>query len=240
MRLIAAQWFGLWTTPTLKRLGALGMAAGLALAVSFLGVRDLDAATASELRAAATNASLCGLVMLLAGAVASTAEYRHGTLANSVLLVGARWRLLVAHALALALAATLIGATCALGVIVFLSGLSAAGGGHSLGLSEAVRLIAGVAGYSGLAAMFGAGFGSAIRSQTVAVAAALVLFLGVEPVLASLSGEVGTWGLTGAAAGMIGTESAELSWPVATAVFAAYASVALLIGMASLQRRDLG
>lgn len=135
-----------------------------------------------------STASLVVFFTLMLGVLTVTTEYRHGSIASTLLVEPNRRRLLAAKLVAAcavgALVAILTGGIClALGAAIL------PGRGFSLGLDGKLvaELLAGMAIAGALMAAIGVGIGAMIRKQTAAVVGILVYLLLLEPLVTSVA-----------------------------------------------------
>lgn len=184
--------------------------------------------------------ALAAFVALVLGIVMMTSEYRHATIATTLLVTPPRGRVVVAKILA----ALVLG----VGLAVLATALSAAAGVVTGALTVAaanaavVRTVAGAALTIPLYAAVGVGFGSLVHNQTVAVAAGLVWFLVGETLLGSLGlRALQRWtpgGATRAIAQDATLAGALPAW-AGVALLAAYAVIFAAIGGRRIARRDV-
>jgi hypothetical protein len=237
---LAAELLGLATTRATVRALALALAAGSALAVTFLGVRDVAANTVADVRDALSNASVSGLVALLFGVVIAGGESRHRTLAGVLLLQPRRARVVLAQAAALGLC----GAGFALGALllalVVVLAILLIGGAGTLLDAGAVGVIVRAVIYGALCGAAGAGLGHATGSQAGGVLAALGVLLIVDPILSDQSLFVARFGPVGASTAWLGGTATEVPWWQGGLALIVYTAALIALGCALLGRRDVG
>jgi ABC-2 type transport system permease protein len=186
----------------------------------------------TDVRSLLSTAGIAGLLTLVLGVVAGAGEYRHGTIASTLLVTPRRLRAVSAIVVACFLGGTAIGVVAA-GLIAaialpWLSGtdavLPSTGG--------TLEIFVGGALYAALAAGLGAALGLLLRNQVAAVVIVLVLIFVVDPALAALVEDVGRFTLSGLGIAMSGGEGdtdllprgiAALVWALYTLLFAALA-----------------
>lgn len=198
--------------------------------------------TTASLRALLSAVGVTAPIVLVLGAVAVTTEFRHGTIAASLLAVPDRRRLLVAKAAALAL----LGATVAIGGVavdlaIVLPYLSAAGVPVDLANGDLLLAVGGVLAGVPLYAVAGVGIGALVRRQTVAVLAPLVWLGVIETMLPSYGlAAAGRW-LPGGAAGALGRAEVAGLLPMWAGglLLTGYAAAFMLLGMQRLTRVDV-
>lgn len=237
---LGAELLALATTRATVRALALALAVGGSLAVTFLGVRDVAANTAVDVRDALSNASVSGLVALVFGVAVAGGESRHRTLGGVLLLEPRRARVVLAQAAALGLC----GAAFALGalliaLVVVLAILVIGGAGAPLDLGVLAVIVRAVV-YGALCGAAGAGLGHATGSQAGGVLAALGVLLVVDPVLSDQSVLVARFGPVGAMTAWLGGTAAEVPWWQGGLALVAYTGGLVGLGCALLARRDVG
>lgn len=239
-RLVGAELLKLRTTRTFWALS--GSALGLVLLIVVLNVAIEDAFDAEhDVVELLSTVGLCGLLTLVMGAVIGAGEYRHGTIASTLLVTPQRLRAVGAQVLACAIGGLAIGlgigAITAAIAIPWLAAKDAA----MPAAGELVQVFVGSGVYAGLAAAFGVGLGALLRNQVAAVVIVLVLIFVVEPTLAALIDGYGAFTLTGLGAAMTGVEEGSdvLAPGTAVVVWALYATVLAVLAAISTARRDV-
>jgi len=236
--LVRAEWLKLRSTRTALVLALIV----LALAVLIVLVSSLvpEVRSIEDARVALTSAPTDLFVVILA-LVATTGEYRHGTITSTLLATPDRARGLLAKALAALLAGLAFGVIAwlvvlALGVPILTSrNVPLPGAGQLAGLMARDLLAA------GLFAVIAVGLGALIAHQAAAI---LLTFLGLFialPVLGAAVGVVGDYSPVGAAGALtdeFGRGDAPPAW-AGGLVLAIWALVALASGMLATQRRDI-
>ena len=224
----------------------IGITVGLVVLITVLTL-GLDTAlnTKADVRAVLSTAGASGLMLLILGVVFAAGEYRHGTIAWTLLVTPDRLRVAAGQALACAIAGATIGAAiAALTAVVALPWL-AAKDAPTLSSGELIGLFAGGVLYTALAAALGAGVGALLRNQAAAIVLVLVLLFVIDPVLSALVEGYGRYSLTGLEAALIGGTADEAGldelppvW-LAALLWAGYTAV--LVGAAALltSRRDI-
>ena len=179
IRVVSSELLKLRTTRTFYALA--GSAIGLVMlaVVLVLALTD-DPFDEGDVRSLLSAAGGAGLMMLILGTVFSAGEYRHGTIAWTLLVTPVRLRVAAGQALA-----------CALGgaAVVALPWLGAKDAA-SLSSGEVIGILAGGILYGALAAAFGAGLGALLRNQVVAVVLVLVFLFVVDPTLTALGDQM--------------------------------------------------
>lgn len=243
-RVLASELLKLRTTRTF--FGLAGAAVGLVmLAVILVLALSDDPFDESDVRSLLSSAGGAGLLMLILGAVFSAGEYRHGTIAWTLLLTPARLGVAAGQALACALAAAAVSlCAAALTALVALPWLGAKDAASLSGGEVAGIFLGGIL-YGALAAAFGAGLGALLRNQVAAVVLVLVALFVLDPTLIALVDGYDKFSLTGLQTSITGGSEEDfggvdlLPFGVATLVWVGY--TAILVGAAALltARRDI-
>jgi ABC-2 type transport system permease protein len=241
IRLIGAELLKIRTTRTFWGLTA--GAVGLVLLIVVLSLSlDDSLNTETDVHDLLSVAGFSGLMALVLGVVVGAGEYRHGTIAWTLLVTPRRLRAVTAQTLACAVAGAVIGLTAfLLATAVAIPWLSAKDAPLPP-LSELLELIAGVVAYAGLAAALGAGFGALLRNQVAAIVIVLVALFVVDPTLAALDESVAGFTLSGLGAAINGAsdDSDNLLEPViAGFVWALYALLFVTLAAIRTANRDI-
>jgi ABC-type transport system involved in multi-copper enzyme maturation permease subunit len=242
IRVIAAELLKLRTTRTFWALA--GSAIGLVLLIVVLTLAlDDHLDTEQDVTDLISTAGLSGLLTLVLGVVVGAGEYRHGTIAATLLVTPNRLRAVAAQVIACFIGGLAISLAAVAGAMtIALPWLSAKGVPLPSAGELAGDLIGGV-GYAGLAAALGAALGALLRNQVAAVVSLLVLIFVVDPVIAGLLEDVAPFTLTGLGAAMSGASGDDntdlLSPGVAAVVWAGYASLLAVLAAISTSRRDI-
>jgi ABC-2 type transport system permease protein len=233
-RLVAGELIKVRTTRT-----ALGFAAAsllLVLASVLIGILAGHPDTVNDKRSTLDFGGAISLVLLLFGAVAATAEFRHRTLAPAVLIAPDRLRLLLARVAAYVLTALALAAV--MGAITLVIGVPLLGGekGPDLAGSDYTKLVVGGLLVAALATALGVAFGTLVRNQVFAVIAILVWVTILEPLLGLIDDRLPDYGL-GTTFGRVGQGGDDrMSFGSAVLVLAAW-GVVLVVAAALVDRR---
>ena len=241
IRLIGAELLKIRTTRTFWGLTAGAVGLVLLIVVLSLSLDDsLD--TETNVRDLLSVAGFSGLMALVLGVVVGAGEYRHGTIAWTLLVTPRRLRAVSAQTLACALAGAAMGLTVfVISTAVAIPWLSAKDAPLP-SLGDLLGLIAGVVAYAGLAAALGAGLGALLRNQVAAIVIVLVALFVVDPTLAALDEDVAGFTLSGLGAAINGAsdDSSELLAPVtAGIVWALYALLFVTLAAIRTAKRDI-
>jgi ABC-type transport system involved in multi-copper enzyme maturation permease subunit len=197
-----------------------------------------------DVRALLASPGLVGLMTLVLGVVSSAGEYRHGTIAATLLVTPDRLRVSITQALACGVAGAAAGlggvAVTALIAFPWLAAKDAPG----LGAGEVAGLFASIVLYAALAGALGAGVGALLRNQVAAIVLLLVVILVVDPAVAAVFDPYAKWSLNGLTSSLTGgtdTDGGADLLPVwaAALVWAGY--TAMFVGAAAVltSRRDI-
>ena len=244
-RLVGAEVFKLRTTRTFYGLvlGALGLV---------LLIVILATATASKgdvtLRDAIGISGFAQVFALLLGIISVTAEFRHGTVTPSLLVVPDRVKLTLAKlgacllvGLVLGLVAT--GLAALIGALI----LDARGVANTLSNSDVAKMVIGGTIATALYAALGVGVGAIVRNQVGAVVGSLVYLFVLENLLTiakPLRDPVAKFGFGGVGNGLTGTGDPTADHPPldqlpAGLVLAGYCAILLIIGIVLMKKRDI-
>ena len=241
IRLIGAELLKIRTTRTFW--GITAGAVGLVLLIVVLSLSlDDSLNTETNVHDLLSVAGFSGLLALVLGVVVGAGEYRHGTIAWTLLVTPRRLRAVSAQVLACGLAGIVIGLTAfVLATAVAIPWLSAKDAPLPP-VSELLELVAGVVAYAGLAAALGAGLGALLRNQVAGVVIVLVGLFVVDPTLAALDESLAAFTLSGLGAAIngAGDDSSDLLAPVtAGLVWALYALLFAALAAIRTAKRDI-
>jgi ABC-2 type transport system permease protein len=241
IRLIGAELLKIRTTRTFWGLTA--GAVGLVLLIVVLSLSlDDSLNTETNVHDLLSVAGFSGLMALVLGVVVGAGEYRHGTIAWTLLVTPRRLRAVSAQTLACAIAGAVIGLTAFIVAVAVAIPWLSAKDAPLPSLSELFELIAGVVAYAGLAAALGAGFGALLRNQVAAIVIVLVALFVVDPTLAALDESLAGFTLSGLGAAINGAsdDSENLLEPViAGLVWALYALLFVALAAIRTANRDI-
>jgi ABC-2 type transport system permease protein len=182
------------------------------------------------------------LFALVLGIIAMAGEYRQGTITPTFLAHPRRSEVVLAKGLAYGCAGLALGVvTSVVAAGVAYGGLALRGVDVVLPTGEILSLLGGSTGAAALFGVIGVGVGALVPNQIVAVVAALVEQLVVEPLLFNFFPEQGRFLMGGAASILSGVPGpgATLSLWVATVVLAGWCAALLLGGVAIAERKDV-
>jgi ABC-2 type transport system permease protein len=240
-RVVAAELLKLRTTRTFWGLALSALGLVLLIVVLNLALDD-NLRSASDVRGLLSSAGIFGLLSLVLGVVAGAGEYRHGTIASTLLVTPQRLRAVSATVIACCLGGLAIG--------VVVTGLTAAIAIPWLSAKDAVlpstgdllkTFLGGIL-YGALAAGLGAAFGSLLRNQVAAVVIVLVLIFIVDPAIVGLLENVGQFTLTGLGIAMSGGDNGDenlLPQGLAAVVWALYTLLLTALAAFFTARRDI-
>jgi ABC-2 type transport system permease protein len=242
-RLLHAELIKLRTTRTFFALTGCAIAASLLLVILTASLSTIDEVDLRTLFAS----DLSSVFIPLLAAIAVTGEWRHRTIASSVLAAPDRVRMLAAKTLAYALAGVVISLAVTASIMLAGTLIVSGRGGTTLGLSVLADVLWRNLTVAALLGALGVGVGMLLRNQIVAVTGLLIVGFVIEPMLATLVPEVAQFGpLVGAPSGILDITSgsasalsAALAPALAATASIAWASATFAAAAALLRRRDL-
>lgn len=234
--LVGAEWLKLRTIRLL-----LGVIPAAAISLAAIAGHGSDALESSDgIRRVLSAAGTGAILLLVVGILISAGEYRHGTAADTFLSTPRRHRVIVAKMIVGAGIGLVGGAAISL-ACVGLAGLlyNVKGSAFPFSETEVWLTLAGTILYMTLFTVLGVAFGSLVRNQVVAVAAALAWFAIVEHTLVNLVPDVGRWLPAAAGQAIVRAPIAGLLSPIAgIAVLTAYGMAIALAGIRVAATRD--
>lgn len=239
-RLVGAELLKLTTTRTFWGMAA--AAVNLVLLIVVLSVALDTNPTEENVRTIMATAGFSGVLTLVLGGVVGAGDYRHGTIAWTLLIMPNRFRATAGQFLACGVAGVAIGAAAyVLAAVIALPWLASKDATFPPA-GELAEVFLGVLLYAGLAAMLGAGLGALLRNQVAAIVIVLVQIFVVDPTLAALINDVAPFTLTGLGAAMSGVDGDGddlLPAGVAALVWACYAVLLAVLAAIHTARRDI-
>jgi ABC-2 type transport system permease protein len=244
-RLVGAEVFKLRTTRTFYGLvlGALGLVLLIVILASATAGKD-----DITLRDIIGISAFAQVFALLLGIISVTAEFRHGTVTPSLLVVPDRTKLTLAK----------LGAALLVGLVlgIVATGLSALIGSLILNArdianpdsgSDITKMVIGGIVATALYAALGVGVGAIVRNQVGAVVGSLVYLFVLENLLTiakPLRDPVAKYGFGGVGNGLTGAADPTADHPPldqvpAGLLLAAYCAILLVIGIALMKKRDI-
>ena len=240
IRLIGAELLKIRTTRTFWGTTLAAVVLVLLLVILTLALDD-QFGSETDVRSLLSTAGLSGLMTLVLGAVVGAGEYRHGTIAWTMLVTPNRLRAVMAQVLACVVAGVAVGVmTFAIAAAIAVPWI-AAKDAPLPALGDLLEVVAGVGVYAGLAAALGAGLGSLLRNQVAAVVTVLVMLFVVDPTLAALDEDLAAFTLTGLGIAISGADDSTdlLSPGIAALVWALYALLFATLAAIRTARRDI-
>lgn len=246
-RAFASELLKLRTTRTFYALVASAVFATLAVATLGAALGRWgpgDVPPGEDLAGAAFFGFMFALVL---GLLSVTTEFRHGTIAPTLLAVPERGRLMTAKVAAHLVAGLALGlATILLDLLVVHAILAGRGIDSGTSPAEAARWIAGTAVVAALLAGIGVGVGAAIRNQVGALVGGFAWLFLIEPLLTAIpkvGDPIARFGLGGLIDGADGfaREGGDdvLAQLPASLLLVGYVALAAVLGAALLRRRDV-
>jgi ABC-2 type transport system permease protein len=207
-RVVGAELLKLRTTRTFWAIT--GSSVGLLLLTLILSLALDDSLTEDEALSALSSAGFAGLMALVLGVVYSAGEYRHGTIASTLLATPNRLRVAGGQVLACAIFGAALGLlSVALAMIIGLPWL-AAKDTPGLPTGEVLELAVGNVLYGALGGALGAAVGALLRNQVAAVVLLLVVLFVVDPAVGALVPTYEKFSLTGMATAMSGGSADDI------------------------------
>ena len=240
-RVVLAELLKFRTTRTFWALA--GSALGLVLLIVILNIAiDESLRSESDVESLLSNVGVYGLLTLILGVVVGAGEYRHGTIAWTLLVTPQRLKAVGGSVIACFLGglaiAVVVSAAAAAIALIWLS----AKGAELPSAGQTVQIVLGSILYAGLAAALGAAFGALVRNQVAAVVVVLVLIFVVDPVIVGLLEEVGQFTLTGLGIAMSGGDNGDadlLPLGVAALIWALYTCLLTALAAIFTAHRDI-
>lgn len=242
-RLVGAELLKMHTTRTFWGLAGATLALVMLAVVLPLAIEDFF--DENDVRSLLSTAGGSGLMMLVLGAVFGAGEYRHGTIAWTLLVTPVRLRVASGQALASAIAGAAVGLVAALLTAVVALPWLAAKDADALPSGDVLGIFLGGVLYAALAAAFGAGLGALLRNQVAAVVLVLVVLFVVDPALVALVDGYDRFSLSGLGTSITGGSEEDfggddlLPFGVAALVWAAYTAVLVAAAAVLTSRRDI-
>lgn len=175
----------------------------------------------------------------LFGAIAVSREYGHGTVVPTFLDSPRRHRAVLAQFVAVAiggLVLSLVGA--GLTVIAVAIALPTTDYGFLVSVDNVVRVVA-ASGFTGaVGAVLGAGIGAVVRNVGGAVTLTVFTFIVAPPLIVQLANDTASWMPANLANVISGTVD-DVSQPAAVVALVLWALVPAVVGLISVQRRDV-
>jgi ABC-2 type transport system permease protein len=240
--LLRAELLGLRTTRTFAALVAAALALSLLVVVltAFVGEGLAD----DDVRSLFTNDFVSVFIVLL-GVIGMAGEWRHRTIASTVLATPDRARLLAAKALSYALAGAVLSVVVTVAMMAIGTVILSARGEVTLGVGDLADLLWRNVALAALFGSLGVCVGGLVRNQVAAIVGLLVFAFVLEPAVLALAPEVGRFGpMVGAPSGILGTDASDdadsvLAAGVALLVMIGWLAVAYAAAAAVFRRVDL-
>ncbi len=218
---------------------------GLVLLITVLGLALGDLNSENSVRSQLSTAAGTALLVLVLGVVFGAGEYRHGTIAWTLLVTPDRVRAVTAKALASGIAGLVLGlVVAAVTAGIAVPWLSVE---DSLRLSggELAALFLGGVLLTMLSGALGAGVGLLLRNQVAGVVLLLVVVFIVDPAVSAVAEGYAKYSLSGLVTALSGGPAEDVSgdellpFGVAALIWAAYTAVIVAAAAAITARRDI-
>ena len=202
--------------------------------------------TATDQRSLVAFGSNAVIIAGLFGAIAVAREYGHGTVIPTFLSSPRRHRAVVAQYGAVATGGALIGLVgAALTVLGVALALQTTEFTFMVSTAGVVRVLAASTFAGGAGAVLGAGIGAIVRNAGGAVTGTVLTLMVAPPLIVQLIDDASSWVPTPLAIALAGVDPEAANVPSQTNAFAAMAALAAwalvpaLIGLLSVERRDV-
>jgi hypothetical protein len=249
-RTIRSEFLKLTTTRTTKWLVIASLLFSvMATAVIGLGTAAAELRTEAGVRSVLAQGGLAaGIMALILGIVASAGEYRHGTIAPTLLVTPKRGRIVLAQVVTHGLAGLTLGiAATATSTLVGLPLLHARGVDLLISGPEVVAIAMGGVAFAGMSAALGSALGSLLANQVLAVALALLVGFVLEPLLTLMIDDYQRYSLVGVRTAIIGGSAQMAGDPggglmplwLAVVLWTAYTTVFIIAGTTVTRRREI-
>ncbi len=184
------------------------------------------------------------LLVLVLGVVFGAGEFRHGTIAWTLLVTPDRFRVIAAKTLASAIAGLVVGvAIAAVTAVIALPWLSAKGVAMP-STGELIELFLGGILYTTLAGALGTAVGMLLRNQVAAIVLVLVVLFVIDPTLSVFIDGYEKYSLSGLNVAMSGGPAEDVGGDVlplwsAALVWGAYTGALAAAAAVLMSRRDI-
>jgi ABC-2 type transport system permease protein len=240
--LLRSEWTKLRSVPstwwcTALYLLVVGAAGGLAAAST-----DRAPSAGIAVTGALTGFGLGQLLLVVLGVLAVTAEFGSGTALVSMTVVPRRTRLLLAKTVVVTAWAAVLTAVLAALCAVAARLLTAVPGGVPVTSRQVWQPLLLQIAAAALVAVLSVALGAVLRSTAGAVGLGIALVFVLPPGLALVGGEIASRLSQALPALRVGEDAflaVATSWPVGTAILAAWAVGAWVLGAVLLERRDI-
>jgi ABC-type transport system involved in multi-copper enzyme maturation permease subunit len=223
---------------------ALAIGASLLLCLVAALVNDFTADPPAEVLLSISQFSILFVTVL--GVMSIAGEFRHGSIAPSLLVTPSRSRLLLAKLAAITIVGAVVGVIAAGGALAFGALIGPGSDALAYSGSDVVRALFTAALATALYGAMGLGVGSALRNQTGAVILILVLLLFVDNVTAGLWSHFAPYSLgstlsaaTGAPSQAVANNPPPLGQWTSMLLVAAYSLSAFAAGFLIFNRVDI-
>lgn len=198
--------------------------------------------TVEDKREALNFGGTLAVPLLIFGIVGATTEFRHRTVAASLLVGPVRVKTTGARIVAFAVTGLLVGLAMLVVTALLGAALLAGAEGPDLAASDYGEVLAGGLLATVLATVLGAGVGVLVRNQVAAVVGALVWLFILEPLVATLSEDTTDYIILNAAGTLgsgMGDSNGGLGFVGAVLVLAGWATIFVTAGLLVDSRRDV-
>lgn len=195
--------------------------------------------TADDQQSLIAFAANAMMISGLFGAIAVAREYGHGTVVPTFLAAPRRHRVVFAQLTAVLMGGAILGLVgTALTTIAVALALPTTEFGFLVSTGGVAQVLAAAAFAGAAGAVLGAGIGALVRNTGGAVTGAVLALVIAPPLIIQLSSDTANW-VPNTLANVTSGVTDDVAIPAAIAVLAAWAIIPALIGLISVQRRDV-
>jgi len=196
-------------------------------------------ATAADQQSLMAFAGNAFIIAGLFGAIAVAREYGHGTVIPTFLAWPRRHEAVLAQFFAMFLAGGVLGFVgAALTIVAVAVSLPTTDHGFLVAAADVTRVLAASTFAGAAGAVLGGGIGALLRNTGGAVAAAALILLVVPPVVAQLVTDSASW-IPSTLGNVLSGSADDVSALAALAAIFAWAAIPAIVGLVSVQRRDV-
>ena len=203
-------------------------------------------ATAADQRSMVAFAANAAVIAGLFGAIAVSREFAHGTVIPMFLSAPRRRRAVLAQFCAVAIGGAAVGFVgAALTVLGVAAALQTTDFDFLVSLAGVFGVLVASAYAGAVGAVLGAGIGAVVRNTGGAVTGAVLALIIAPPLIVQLVNDASTWIPSALATGLAGVDPAAAGLDIQDSVvaailgLAAWALIPALVGLVSVERRDV-
>lgn len=195
--------------------------------------------TAADQRSLMAFAANATMIAGLFGAIAVAREYGHGTVVPTFLASPRRHRAVLAQLTAVLIGGAIIGLVGAgLTVLAVACSLPTTEYNFMVSAAGVIAVLVASSFAGAMGSVLGAGIGALVRNTGGAVTGTFLVLIIAPPLIVQLTSDATSW-IPSTLANVLSGISHDISRPAAFAALAAWAIVPALIGLLSVQKRDV-